>query len=335
MENQDYPETTGDPARREIYRSPTWKAESAATPEATYSDSGSFFDLEAIRRRLLAWYAVHRRELPWRGENDPYKILVSEIMLQQTGVERVRAYYPRFLQEFPDFATLAAAPRLDVLRVWGGLGYNRRAVYLHECAKAVVRDHGGILPSDPVRLKQLPGVGPYTLAALRSFAFHEDVATIDTNIRRVIGRIGFATATTPAAIARWAAELVPPGRSSEWNQALMDFGSAQCTANRPDCRSCPLQDLCHTAGSGSIPTRQVAEPKEPFYGSRRYVRGRIVAHLRTLAAGSSIPLADLAAIVQPESDDPVALIEIAQGLAGHGLARLLPTARGYRIGPPD
>lgn len=292
--------------------------------------------IEEIRRRVLDWYDANRRDLPWRGETDPYRILVSEIMLQQTGVDRVRGYYERFLQEFPDFPTLAKAARVEVLRAWGGLGYNRRAVYLHECAKIVTQQHGGALPSDPIQLKRLPSIGPYTLAALRSFAFHHDVAAIDTNIRRVIGRIGFGGAATSDQISQLADQLLPSGRGSDWNQALMDFGAIQCTASNPRCPICPLADLCATARSGPPRSlRGVAEPKAPYLGSRRYYRGRVVARLRTLPPRSFISLTDLAKEIRPDSDDPTWLIGIAQSLAEHGLAFLEDSGNGYRIGPPE
>ena len=289
---------------------------------------------EELRWRLLDWYGKHRRDLPWRGETDPYRILISEVMLQQTGVERVRSYYVRFLAAFPDFPTLAAAPRVDVLRVWGGLGYNRRAVYLHECAKTVVERHGGALPSDPDLLAKLPGIGPYTRAAVLSFAFGKDVATIDTNVRRVVGRLIFGGDAPRLEVEGAAARLVPSGRSSDWNQALMDFGSLQCTAGSPDCPACSLRDLCAAFEQPvARQARRVAEPAEPFVGSRRFLRGRIVARLRELPAGSTIPLSDFRDLLA-DPDVDRRLIDLARGLASHGLARLVEGVDGMRIGPP-
>ncbi|HEX5417073.1 MAG TPA: A/G-specific adenine glycosylase [Chloroflexota bacterium] len=289
---------------------------------------------DELRTRLLAWYAVNRRALPWRGETDPYRILVSEMMLQQTGVERVKQYYERFLGAFPDFSALAAAPRVDVLRVWGGLGYNRRAVYLHECAKAVVERHGGILPADAEALQRLPGVGPYTRTALQSFAFGEDVATIDTNVRRVVGRLVFGGDASHSAVERAATNLVPAGRSSDWNQALMDFGSLQCTASNPACLVCPLRVLC-AARENPAPRapRKVAETAEPWIGSRRYLRGQIVARVRQLPPGGTIPLADLRDLL-PDFDGEARLLELARSLAAHGLVRVIDDDEGARIGAP-
>src|SRR5262249_26818104 len=197
-----------------------------------------------IQARLLEWYRTHRRDLPWRHTSDPYAVLVSEIMLQQTGVERVALAYQRFLERFPTFEALAGAPRVEVLRAWAGLGYNRRAVHLQECARRVVAEHGGRLPSDPEALRRLPGIGPYTLGAIRSLVFHEDEPALDTNVRRVVGRLAFGHAAGAVDLARAARELVPAGRSADWNQALMDFGSIQCTASNPACLICPLRDRC-------------------------------------------------------------------------------------------
>jgi len=291
--------------------------------------------LGLIQSRLLDWYAVNRRALPWRGDTDPYRVLVSEVMLQQTGVERVKDYYRRFLDQFPDFASLAAAPRVDVLKVWGGLGYNRRAVYLHDCARAVVERHDGQLPADPVALARLPGVGPYTLAAVLCFAFGQDVATVDTNIQRVLGRAVFGGEATRDQIHRVASTLLPVGRAAAWNQALMDFGSLQCTARNPKCLFCPLNECCAAVAQPQVSqTRRVAELREPFVGSRRYLRGRIVARLRDLAPLATVPLESFANLL-PTPVDRIRLIEIARGLAEHNLARLVEDENGLCIGPPS
>src|SRR5689334_19848011 len=139
----------------------------------------------AIQTALLAWYAAHRRDLPWRRDPTPYRVLISEIMLQQTQVDRVIPYFEQFTTRFPDFAALAAAPRADVIRLWAGLGYNRRAVQLHELARIVVERHDGELPSDREALRALPGIGPYTAGAILSIAFGQDEPALDTNVRRV------------------------------------------------------------------------------------------------------------------------------------------------------
>lgn len=258
-------------------------------------------------------------------------------MLQQTGVDRVAATWPRFLERFPSFEALAAAPRQEVLRAWAGLGYNRRAVHLHELAKAVVERHGGRLPSDPAALRALPGVGPYTQGAIESLIFGRDVAALDTNVRRVVDRISLGGVGSEKQIAAAAAELVPAGRSADWNQALMDFGSLQCVAISPACLLCPVADLCAAAPvpPGRRP-RQVAEPTERFEGSRRYFRGRIVAVLRDMPPDGRVSLPDLTSRITPSSEipDPARLESLVRALAKDGLARLESTERGIIVGPP-
>ncbi len=279
-----------------------------------------------IQTRILNWYAENRRDLPWRGRTDPYEILVSEIMLQQTGVERVAETYQRFLDQFPTFASLAAAPRGDVLRAWAGLGYNRRAVYLHECAKLVVRDYDGQLPSAPEKLRRLPGIGPYTVAAIQSFAFGAEAAALDTNIRRVIGRVAFDEPPSDLDLNEVAGRLLPAGRSAEWNQALMDFGSLQCTARRPACVVCPLLDLCAAVQQFSPRAfeRKVAERPEPYLGSRRYYRGKIVAFVRELPPGQTASLDAVLAAVKLTDDghDRTWIESLVRDLEAEGLVKL-------------
>ena len=204
-----------------------------------------------FRRRLLRWYSRHARRLPWRGAADPYAVLVSEIMLQQTQVARVQEYYPRFLARYPTLEDLAAAPADAVRESWHGLGYYARARNLHAAARRVVADHGGRLPREPERLKKLPGIGRYTAHAVASLGFGADVATVDTNIDRVLGRVfGIRGARKSAARARgvWsrAETLVPRRRSADWNQALMDLGATICIARRPRCEVCPVASVCRS-----------------------------------------------------------------------------------------
>jgi A/G-specific adenine glycosylase len=263
-------------------------------------------------------------------------------MLQQTGVDRVQPSYERFLQRFPSFEALAQAPRVEVLRAWAGLGYNRRALNLQACAQAIVHEHGGTLPADPDALQKLPGIGPYTAAALRSLVFHHDVAALDTNVRRVIGRLRFSGAPTERELRAEANRLVPPGRSADWNQALMDFGSAQCTATRPACLVCPVADLCVAVQGSQVPDAvprtewKVAERPEPYPGSRRYYRGRLVAFLRDLPAGALVPLslAQDAAWADAAPTAGEAPLLLARTLAQEGLARLDETSGEPLIGPP-
>lgn len=203
----------------------------------------------AFRRRLLGWYTRHQRTLPWRGIGDPYKVLVSEIMLQQTQVSRVTEYYARFLGRYPTVEDLAAAPADHVRESWQGLGYYARARNLHAAAQRIVDDHGGTFPDDPDALRRLPGIGRYTAGAVASFAFDRNVAAVDTNAERVLGRV-FGVRGPKKSARRtkrlWtiAESLVAPGRSADLNQALMDLGATICTARVLHCGRCPVATVC-------------------------------------------------------------------------------------------
>ena len=233
-------------------------------------------DLDALRDALLRWYAKERRDLPWRRTADPYAILVSEVMLQQTQVARVVPRYLEWLARWPTAAALAAASRAEVLAAWVGLGYNRRALALHAAAAAVARDGW------PEDLRTLPGVGPYTAGAVASFAFGAQVAAVDTNARRVAERLGHGP---PDA-------LVPPGRAADWNQAAMELGATVCTARTPRCGACPVAAWCVSAGRPAAPAASARRgASERFEDSNRWVRGRVVA---ALAKGEGLP-ADIAA----------------------------------------
>jgi A/G-specific adenine glycosylase len=219
--------------------------------------------------QLLAWYAQNHRPLPWRTTRDPYALLVSEVMLQQTQAARVVPYYHAFLTRFPDPQSLAAAPRRDVLEAWSGLGYNRRVLALHAAAKHISR-HGW--PDD---LTELPGVGPYTAAAVGAFAWDRQVAAVDTNARRVIERHDGARHTAKTLAAR-AGELLPPGRAAEFNQAMMELGATVCRPRAPRCGACPIRDGCAGGPTARPPRRPRAER---FEDTDRWARGRIVAAL--------------------------------------------------------
>jgi A/G-specific adenine glycosylase len=233
-------------------------------------------DAEAI----LAWYAAVRRDLPWRRTRDPYRILVSEVMLQQTQVARVVPYYEAFLAAFPDERALAAAPVAEVLRAWSGLGYNRRALALRAAAQVVAREGW---PRDVEGLRALPGVGPYTAAAVASFAFGGQAAAVDTNVRRVIERLDRRRRPPPALAVR-AAALLPPGRAADWNQALMELGATVCGARAAACDACPAA-TCRSRGRPLL-APAARRPAERFEDSDRWVRGRVVA---ALAAGEGLP----------------------------------------------
>jgi A/G-specific adenine glycosylase len=205
--------------------------------------------VKAFQVRLLAWFRQNGRDLPWRRTRDPYKILVSEVMLQQTQVERVREYYTRFLQEYPTVQDLAAARPGQVRESWEGLGYYARARNLHAAARAIMRQRAGRFPRQLNEMLALPGVGRYTAGAVVSFAYGQPAPILDTNVRRVLGRVFVRRrASSPAAAERrsWAlAEgVIPAGEAWTMNQALMDFGATICTARNPRCPACPIRSLC-------------------------------------------------------------------------------------------
>ena len=295
--------------------------------------------LTRIQDGLLSWFEEHARDLPWRRTRDPYAILVSEVMLQQTQVDRVLPYYTRFLERFPTVKDLANAATSDVIRIWSGLGYNRRAVNLQRAARAVVDELGGSFPDDPADLKKLPGIGAYTAGAIAAFAHERDVAFLDTNMRRVVSRVIFGTESARESEAIEAANsLVPTGQGWTWNQALIEFGALQCTARRPACIICPLREEC-----AAYPTMQVALQRkssrtrqaktEPFESTSRFYRGRIVEALRALPADepTGIPLAELGPRVREgfTSENLPWLRDLVDGLQRDGLALVAEDSPSY------
>lgn len=205
----------------------------------------------AFRRDLVRWYRRHGRDLPWRRTRDPYHIVVSEFMLQQTQVSRVEAYYHRFLARYPTIHALAAAPPAAVRESWEGLGYYRRAANLHRLAQAVVEQHEGVVPSDPVDLERLPGVGRYTAGAVACFAYERVAATVDTNVARVIRRVfhpRLRDKPVPKQVWAMAEEILPREGKRAWeiNQALMELGAVVCTARVARCEICPVRGACGT-----------------------------------------------------------------------------------------
>jgi A/G-specific adenine glycosylase len=207
--------------------------------------------LRHFRRSLLAWYRRHARDLPWRRTRDPYRVIVSEFMLQQTQVSRVERFYPRFLARYPSVEALASAPPSQVRESWDGLGYYRRAENLHRLARMVVDELDGVIPDDPERLRRLPGVGPYTAGAIASFAFEQPVPAVDTNVSRVIRRAFHPRAKGAAGRRRiWetAAALVPQRGPAAWafNQGIMELGAVVCTARIARCGECPVREVCKT-----------------------------------------------------------------------------------------
>lgn len=229
----------------------------------------------AIADAVLAWYAENARALPWRANPDPYRVWVSEIMLQQTRMETVLPYYQRWMEEFPSLKDLAQADLQEVLRLWEGLGYYSRARNLHKAAQVVMSDHNGRIPTERKALEKLPGIGRYTAAAISSIAFGADEAALDGNIRRVYSRLFNIEApirSTEAEKKLWAlAEaLLPSGRAGDYNQALMDLGSAVCLPKSPACLLCPVREYCAAQQLG------VAEAR-PVRGKKKAIPHKLVA----------------------------------------------------------
>ena len=261
--------------------------------------------MNEVERRLVealhSWGDAVRRDLPWRRTRDPWAVLVSEAMLQQTQVIRVVDRFDGFLARFPHPAAMAATPLADVLDAWAGLGYYRRARDLHRTATAIVERHGGRVPDELEALLALPGVGPYTARAVLAFAFEQDHGVVDTNAARVLAR-AFAGSPMGAAAVQWLADaLVPEGAAWAHNQSMLDLGATVCTARAPRCSTCPLSSDCawHVAGGGdpdgpvTDPARTTAgtsRPQARFDGSDRQGRGRILAALR---AAGMVTAADL------------------------------------------
>jgi A/G-specific adenine glycosylase len=325
----------------------------------TVSSLASFLASQAASERiaqvhalLLQWYALEKRDLPWRATHDPYAILVSEIMLQQTQVDRVLPKYHQFLAAFPTLADLAHAPTADVISVWAPLGYNMRAVRLQSIARQVLAEHNGRLPDTIEELLTLKGIGRYTAGAIACFAYHKQVATVDTNIRRVLHRI-FLGLDAPepkfsdAQLLPLAEHVLPQGEAYNWTQALMDLGATICTSNNPRCPQCPVQEVCAAYAemsqhslfpSGTVlrQLRKVAEKKpgyssQPFTSTNRYFRGRIVDLLRSLPANERISLIELGPRVKSEfnNTDLPWLQTVVRGLAKDGLVDY--TEEGVRL----
>lgn len=295
-----------------------------------------------VQKQVLEWYAAEHRDLPWRSTSDPYAILVSEIMLQQTQVDRVLPKYHQFLEAFPTLADLAAAPTAEVIKVWVPLGYNSRAVRLQAIARQVIAEHNGQIPATIDELLTLKGIGRYTAGAIACFAYRQQVATVDTNIRRVLHRLFIGvehdeTRLNDAQMLALAEEVLPAGEAYNWNQALMDLGATICTSNNPQCQQCPLTSCCKAyeemsqyslfpSGTVLRQIRKVAEKKptyqsKPFTSTNRYFRGRIIDLLRSVPTGQRVSLPELGPKIKPdysEADFPW-LQRLVNGLSRDGL----------------
>lgn len=305
-----------------------------------------------VHQFLLQWYMAEQRELPWRSTHDPYAVLISEIMLQQTQVERVLPKYLQFLAAFPTLADLASAATADVISVWVPLGYNRRAVNLQAIARQVIAKYNGRIPDTIEELLTLKGIGRYTAGAIACFAYRKQVATVDTNIRRVLHRI-FLGLEQPeprlndAQMLSLAEQVLPAGEAYNWNQALMDLGATICSSGNPQCTRCPLQENCLAYSemsqhslfpSGTVlrQLRKVAEKKadyqaQPFTSTNRYFRGRVVSLLRSLPTDTRMQLADVGLQIKPtySEEDLPWLQKLIDGLAKDGLVDC--TMEGVRL----
>ena len=229
-----------------------------------------------MKDELLLWYDQTKRDLPWRRTRDPYAVWLSEIMLQQTRTETVRAYWQRFLARFPDVQALAAASQEDVLKMWEGLGYYSRARNLHACAKAVCSRCGGRFPRTAAELKTLPGIGDYTAGAVASIAFGERVPAVDGNVERVVSRLrgireDVSVPSVRRALRAQADALVPPDRPGDWNQAMMDLGARICIPGAPRCPECPVSSFCDAYAAGDAPSLPRKAKKAPQKLERRAV----------------------------------------------------------------
>ncbi len=243
----------------------------------------------AARDAILAWYAENGRSLAFRSTADPYAVLVSELMAQQTQAARAAEAWTTWIARWPTVADLASAPTAEVLRAWAGLGYNRRALALHRAAQAIVADHGGRVPDDVAALERLPGVGPYTARAVAAIAFNRPAGAVDTNVRRVLGRIaaGAPGILSAGAVQALADAVVPRDAAAAWTHALMDIGAGLCAPRAPRCAGCPAARWCRYAAvgraDGGAPSRATTRRRAatpPFPATRRWLRGRVLGLAR-------------------------------------------------------
>jgi A/G-specific adenine glycosylase len=250
-----------------------------------------------VNEDVLAWFAANGRKLAFRQSSDPWAILVSEVMAQQTQAARAAVAWTAFMAEFPTPQALAAASPATVIRAWRGLGYNRRALALRAAAIAIVDEHDGRVPASLDALLRLPGIGAYTGRAVLAIAFNQPVAALDVNIGRVLRRAIVGSALAPRALQALADGHVPPGRAASWTHALMDIGAAYCRPRDPRCGECPLRTTCRYAArpelTGAWPDAPArSRPAVRFESTTRWLRGRIVDRLRDAPAGDWIAFDD-------------------------------------------
>jgi A/G-specific adenine glycosylase len=280
--------------------------------------------------RVLAWYRKNGRTLPWRQERNGYRVLVSEVMLQQTQVSRVLEKYPQFIKRFPTFSSLASAKRADVIRAWQGMGYNNRAVRLHALARVIVDGHNGRLPRTYELLVALPGIGKYTAHALLASVYFDPVPVVDINIQRVLSRVFWKMRTTSdlkneRVIWPLAFQLLPRRKAYDWNQAMMDLGAAVCTARRPRCTTCPVAVLCASRQTMTVDAgarTKLSDGARPV--PDRIYRGRIVEHLRQISDDRGVRLVQLGRAIRPDFSVVYHtwLMHLLEGLQKDGLIRM-------------
>jgi len=288
----------------------------------------------------MRWHEEHGAQAPWRESRDPYQCLVAAVMAQQTQMSRVMPSYERFIGAFPTLEALAAATPGAVIRAWAGMGYNQRAVRLHRAARQIA---GSGWPRTAAALAKIDGVGPFTAGVIASFAFREPVACIDTNVRRVLGRIAGDEAIDGKRLRALADESVIADDPARWNQALMDYGALVCGV-RPACGACVVAKWCasrgrYAGGEASVADARTAykaardKRESPFHGSTRYFRGRIVEALRALPAGHGLSIAELRARIACNGSGPdiAETRRLVDALGRDGLATV---SRG-RVSLPD
>jgi len=261
-----------------------------------------------FRKQLLAWYDAHARDLPWRKSQDPYRVWVSEIMLQQTRVAAVIEHYHEFLRRFPTVERLAAAREASVLAAWSGLGYYRRARMLHAAAKAVAREHGGEFPKTVEAWRDLPGIGRYSAAAIASIAFGEPVAVVDGNVERVLQRIEGESISGEQVWER-AEVLLDRARPGDFNQAMMELGATVCTPRAPACLTCPVVELCAARGELAGSSKPAAQKKREIHYALDCRDGRVMLVQRPKDAALMPGMWELPEIPRPRGSDPFLIVK--------------------------
>ncbi len=302
--------------------------------------------IKQIEEEVVRWYNKLGRDLPWRNTNDPYSVLVSEVMLQQTQVDRVIPKFLEFLSVFPNLETLSRATIADVIKCWEGLGYNRRAVRLKRISEILVKGNYGEIPNEPDELKRLPGIGTYSANAIACFAYNKSVPLADTNIYRVLSRIVFGvTPPTRSEIDTLLNQALPFKSPSDFFQGLMDLAAAYCRVNSPKCSECFLLNTCGAGVEFLKETKLNPKNSVPYYprqkkfkGSRRYYRGLIVKLLRKLGNDEQIGIIDLGEIMELETSDNSQqewLLSILEELRNEGLIDISQGVHSIRVSLPS